>query len=181
MTTFYKNTEVVVLEASASLSKVRLVGQEDYQAVWVPNRLLEQREVKPTTKVLAVCSTSPEVVSRFLESTKFADVPAVTVEQALVPFVKRLRILHAPKASTYLQEQASKQGVILDPRTRPINVGENSKGMRSAAAEIEFSKDTPTNILPNGYRVRPNGRYRVNSLAVAFALLKAGAKQTAFA
>ena len=177
MTTFYKNTEVVVLEASASLSKVRLVGQEDYQAVWVPNRLLEQREAKPATKVLVI-GDSPVSVAL---AAKLADVPAVTVEQALVPFVKRLRILHAPKASTYLQEQASKQGVVLDPRTRPINVGENSKGMRSAAAEIEFSKDTPTNILPNGYKTRPNGCYRVNSLAIAFALLKAGAKQTAFA
>jgi hypothetical protein len=168
--TFYKNTEVIVLEASASLSKVRLVGQEDYQAVWVPNRLLEQRNGGCTT-----LGTVPPV------TPKLPDVGIVTVQEALVPFVKRLRILHAPKASTYLQEQASKQGVILDARTRPINVGENSKGIRSAAAEIEFSKDTPTNILPNGYKTRPNGCYRVNSLAVAFALLKAGAKQTAFA
>lgn len=170
MKTFYKGVEVNVLEAGQNLSKVYLTTQQEYQAVWVPNRLLEQRATKVEENIVQEASRNI-----------LPDVAAVTVEQALVPFVKRLRILHAPKASVYLQQQASKQGVLLDPRTRPINVGENSKGMRSAAAEIEFSKDTPTNILPTGYKVRLNGRYRVNSLAVAFALLKAGAKQTAFA
>jgi len=178
MKTFYKGIEVNVLEKGQTLSKVYLTTQEEYQAVWVPNRLLEQREEKPSTRVVALIGESS--VSAALAAKFLPDVAVANVEASLVPFVKRLRILHAPKASAYLQQQASKQGVILDPRTRPLNVTEG-RGMWSAAAEIEFSKDTPTNILPNGYRVRPNGRYKVNSLAVAFALLKAGAKQTAFA
>jgi hypothetical protein len=162
--TFYKNTEVIVLEASASLSKVRLVGQEDYQAVWVPNRLLEQRNGTSTTLGLV-----PPVTPK-----------QVTVEQALVPFVKRLRILHSPRAAESLKQQAEKLGITLDPRTRPLTVTKGN-GMRSAAAVIEFDKSTPTNLLPAGYKTKANGRYSINSLTVAFALLKAGAKQTAFA
>jgi hypothetical protein len=168
--TFYKNTEVIVLEASASLSKVRLVGQEDYQAVWVPNRLLEQRE--PTRVLVVGPATALAVVSKLI--------PPVTVEQALVPFVKRLRILHSPRAAESLKQQAEKLGITLDPRTRPLTITKGN-GMRSAAAVIEFDRSTPTNLLPAGYKTKANGRYSINSLTVAFALLKAGAKQTAFA
>jgi hypothetical protein len=173
MKTIYRGNEVEVLEKGNLLSRVKQVGSEDYTAVWVLNRDLKTEESKSASKRVAAQTTAH----------KFSDVPVLVIDGALVQFVKRLRLVYPEKAQGYLNEQASKHGFILDPRTRAVRSGlrGGTTVQRTVAATVELAPNTPGSLLPDGYITLPKGGYRVNRLAVAFALLKAGAKQTAFA
>lgn len=177
MKTIYRGDEVVVLEKGNTLSRVKRINAEDYDAVWVLNRELKTEEEKTTTQ------KKRQAIQRTVPQVTYADVAVVFVETALVPFVSRLRIVYPEKSQAYLNQQASKHGVILDPRTRPVRAGlrGGTTVQRSPAATVELAANTPPNLLPDGYSVLSKGGYRVNRIAIAFALLKAGAKQTSFA
>jgi len=162
-----KKDTLKVIDTSLTLVKVE---DQDGRDFWITRRELEGGTV--TTKATAINTAQT-----------LQDIAAVNIDASLVPHVTKLRIVYPERSQAYLNEQAAKHGVILDPRTRPVRAGirGGTTIQRSPAATVEFSADAPVGSLPVTVKNLPTGGFRVNSIALAFALLKAGAKQTAFA
>ncbi len=167
-----KKDTVKVIDESLTFLKVE---DQDGRDFWVTRRELEEGVL--VTAMEAEAKTPAPV------QPPSVDIAAVNIDAALVPYVTKLRIVYPEKSQAYLNEQAAKHGVILDPRTRPVRAGirGGTTIQRSPAATVEFSADAPVGSLPVIVKNLPTGNFRVNSIAFAFALLKAGAKQTAFA
>lgn len=153
VTKFYKRSLVEVVKDGPALSQIRPVGEEGKE-FWVKTADLRTTELS---------------------------VHAVAVD-GLGGYVTRLRIVYPPHAQTALDNLMSNEGIILDSRTRPVQVGKRGGTtlQYTVAAEIEFALDTPGNLLPEGTKQKPDGTYKLNSLDAAVALLKAGVAQTHF-
>lgn len=167
-----KRKKDVVKVLAIARSFIQVENERGHE-FWVRREELESGTAVP----------APDIVQK-TEATPKGDIIVIdTINPALLPYVTKLRIVYPEKSQVYLNEQAAKNGVLLDPRTRPVRAGLRGGHtiQRSPAATVEFGAEVPVALLPASYKVLPKGGYRVNSIAVAFALLKAGAKQTAFA
>ena len=149
-------------------------------------QLIHRRKGTETVQALSPCMV--QLTSGWIPREKLAAelltgpaVNLVSVANGLAVYVTKLRIVYPQHAQHYLDNLAAVYGVILDPQTRPTVAGKRggTTVQHTAAAELEFDSNTPANLLPEGVKLEGN-RFKLNSLAVAFELLKSGAKQTSF-